>query len=198
MVSSQVFCFASLLAPSPLLHLRGPRDLYGSGASTSTVHCVRARACVCVCVRARVRVCVCVYAFACVMYMWVCLYCKVLHGMSGVGKSSLVQIYTEQACQRGHYRRGVHRLNLSSPEMLLASVKAIIVRPRTPRISITLFIWLMIATCTSTCCGLTLNPVPNSLTVHLLHNWYFRYCLGRLSGKQGQHFTTLHHMDNTW
>ena len=34
-------CVASLLAPFPLLHLRGLRDLYGSGAST---------VCVCVCV----------------------------------------------------------------------------------------------------------------------------------------------------
>ena len=60
MASSQVFCIATLLAPSPLLHLRGPRDLSGSGVSTSTV-CVRTcvRACVCVCVFVCVRACVC-------------------------------------------------------------------------------------------------------------------------------------------
>ena len=47
MVSSRVFCVAILLAPFPLLQLRGPRDLYGSGAST-VQYSVCVRACVCV------------------------------------------------------------------------------------------------------------------------------------------------------
>ena len=37
---SQVFCVATLRAPFPLLHLRGPRDLSGCGASTISWVCM--------------------------------------------------------------------------------------------------------------------------------------------------------------
>ena len=50
LASSQVFCVATLLAPFPLLHLRGPRNLYGSGASTVQCVCVCVCVCVCTCV----------------------------------------------------------------------------------------------------------------------------------------------------
>ena len=69
MASSPVFCIATLLAPSPHLHLRGPRDLSGSVASTSTVRvraCVRVRVCVRACKHMRVCVCVCVRVCVCV------------------------------------------------------------------------------------------------------------------------------------
>ena len=51
------------LAPYHLLHLRGPRDLSCSGASTVGV-CVCACVCVCMCV----CVCVCVFVHTCMLF----------------------------------------------------------------------------------------------------------------------------------
>ena len=48
-----------LLVSFTIITMRGPRDLYGSGASTVCVS-------ECVCVRACVRVCVCVCVCLCV------------------------------------------------------------------------------------------------------------------------------------
>ena len=44
-----MFCVATLLAPFPLLKLRGPRDLIDSGASVRSCVCAFVRACLCMC-----------------------------------------------------------------------------------------------------------------------------------------------------
>ena len=62
LASSQVFCVTTLLAPSHLLHLRGPHVFPGSVASTVEVQGVCVCVCVCVCMCVCVCVCVCVRA----------------------------------------------------------------------------------------------------------------------------------------
>ena len=66
------FCVATLLAPFPLLNLKGLCDLSSSATSTCTF-CVCVCVCVCVCLCLCACVCMCMHGHAC-MYVCVCIY----------------------------------------------------------------------------------------------------------------------------